>query len=148
MSDITLMRHQTECATYWVEHPRMFNHGDTGTGKTMASLSGYQSSMRGRLLVVAPLSILRPAWGADIDKFMPGWTWAVAHGSPKKRLDAFESSADVVLMNHDGVNWLADNLHLLNGFSHCVVDEYTAFKNRTSKRSKAMLKIAIEAQVS
>jgi SNF2 family DNA or RNA helicase len=57
-------------------------------------------------------------------------------------MDAFAASADIVLINHDGVNWLAENLDLLDRFSHIVVDEYTAFKNRTTKRSKAMYKVA------
>lgn len=139
---IELMEHQRECADFWLKTPRMFNHGDTGTGKTISSLYGYKSGMQGRLLVIAPLSILAPAWGADIDKAMPGFTWAIAAAPATKRLKAFNSGADIVMINHDGVKWLEENLHLLADFSHCVVDEYTAFKNRSTARSKAMLKIA------
>jgi SNF2 family DNA or RNA helicase len=142
MTEITLMVHQDENAVFWQKHPRMFNHDDTGTGKTMSALAGYRASIKGRLLVIAPLTILRCAWGQDTDKYLPNFSWAVAHGTPQKRMDAFTSTSDIVLINHDGVNWLAENLDLLSGFSHCVVDEYTAFKNRATKRSKAMYKVA------
>ena len=139
---ITPMEHQLACARHWVQCRRGFNNGDPGTGKTISSLMGYRDSMKGRMLVVAPLSILRPAWGADIDKALEGFSWAVATQPAANRIKAFESGADIVLINHDGVKWLADNLHYLDSFSHGTVDEYTAFKNRTTHRSKAMAKIA------
>lgn len=133
-----LFENQEEAAQFWVDTKRIMNASDPGTGKTRASLEGYRRSLCGRLLVIAPLSILDPAWGNDIRQFLPGFNYAIAHGGPAKRLKAFESGADIVLINHDGVKWLRDNKHLLADFSHCVVDESTAFKNGTSQRSKAM----------
>ena len=138
---IELMSHQEECAQYWVEHPRMFNHGDAGTGKTISSLEGYKRAMKGRLLVIGPLSILGPAWVADIKKYLPGFTFAVATTPATNRYKAFNSGADIVMINHDGVKWLEDNLDLLENFSHGVADEYPAFKNRSTGRSKAMRKV-------
>lgn len=147
MNAITLMNHQKECIDFWSKKaPRMFNNGDPGTGKTISSLLGYRDSMKGRLLAVAPLSILRPSWGADANKVLEGFSWAVAHGSESKRRAAFNSGADIVLINHDGMDWLGNNLSLLKGFSHCVGDEYTAFKNRTTRRSKGMLKVVREIE--
>jgi SNF2 family DNA or RNA helicase len=138
----TLLDSQAKEADFWRDNTRIFNNSDAGTGKTLATLEGYKRSIKGRLLVAAPLSILRPSWGSDIDKFMPGFSWAVAHGSPDKRRAAFTSNADIVLINHDGVNYLEENLHLLKGFSHYAIDEYTAFKNRNANRSKACLRVA------
>lgn len=149
MPDYTLKPTQDKEADFWASKTRIFNNSDPGTGKTLASLEGYKRSMRGRLLVVAPLSILRPSWGDDIDKFMPGFTWAVAHGTgniANKRRDAFNSNADIVMINHDGVKWIDENRDVLKGFSHCVIDEYDAFKNRTSARSKSALILANEIE--
>ncbi len=133
-------------AEFWKKVKRMFNNSDPGTGKTRSTLEGYTRSIKGRLLVVAPLSILRSSWGDDIDEFFPDFTWAVAHGTPKKRLAAFKSDADIVITNHDGVNWLVDRLELLKNFSHGVLDEYPVFKNRTTKRSKNCLKCCNELE--
>jgi len=133
-----LFNHQEHCAQFWADHKRVFNTSDPGTGKTIASLEGYRRSIQGRLLVIAPLSILEPSWGDDSTKFLNGFKWAVAHGNEKKRTAAFQCDADIIIMNHDGVKWLAKNLHLLEGISHCVVDEFTAFKNKQAQRSKAL----------
>ena len=137
-----LFKHQKEAAAHWVANPRCFNTSDPGTGKTIASLEGYKNSIKGRLLVLAPLSILQPSWGNDTEKFLTGFTYAIAHGTPKKRLAAFKSDADIVITNHDAVKWIVKDLSLLEGFSHLVIDEFTAFKNRTTQRGKALELVA------
>ncbi len=137
-----LFKHQREAAAHWVANPRSFNTSDPGTGKTIASLEGYKNSIKGRLLVLAPLSILQPSWGNDVDKFLKGFNYAIAHGTPKKRQAAFKSGADIVITNHDAVKWIVKDLSLLDGFSHLVVDEFTSFKNRTTQRGKALELIA------
>lgn len=136
---ITLMNHQQACSRFWRQQPRSFNNSDPGTGKTIASIDAFAKTPGAkRMLVLAPLSILRPAWGSDIDKMDLGMRWAVAHGSPKKRQEAFTDPADVVIMNHDGVKWVTDHPELLGDFTHLVIDEYTAFKNPSSQRTKAL----------
>ena len=47
-----------------------------------------------------------------------------------------------MLVNHDGVKALADDPSLLKDFDTLVVDESTAYKHRTSTRSKAMAELA------
>ncbi len=133
-----LFTHQEQAAAFWVEVPRGFNTSDPGTGKTISSLEGYKRSLEGRLLVIAPLSILQPSWGNDIEKFLTGFTYSIAHGSPKKRTEAFTGGSDIVITNHDAVKWIVKDLSLLDGFSHVVIDEFTCFKNRTTQRSKAL----------
>lgn len=121
--------------------PRCFNHNDPGTGKTIATIDAFTQSRGGRMLVLAPLSILEPSWGGDVRK-VGGLSYEVAHGTPDKRLKALKSGADIVVTNHDAVNWLVQDKKLLSSFTHVCVDEYTAFKNRSAKRSKAMQQIA------
>ncbi|WP_067586525.1 DEAD/DEAH box helicase [Endozoicomonas ascidiicola] len=138
-----LFKHQQQTAEFWSSQQRIFDSSDPGTGKTIAAIAGYKmSNVRERMLVIAPLSILKPSWGDDITRFAPELTYAVAHGDHTKRLKAFESTAEIVVINHDGVKWLTKNLSLLANFSHLVVDEFTAFKNRTTQRSKALAQVA------
>jgi len=134
---------QLETANFISAHKTIADFSDPGTGKTRAHIEGFKKSNGAkRLLAIAPLSILRPSWGADIEQFAPELNYRIAHGSPQKRKDAFlDYTADVVIMNHDGVNWLLENQHLLDGFSHLDVDESTAFKNPTAKRTKALQKL-------
>ena len=94
----------------------------------------------GRMLVLAPLSILQASWGDDIEKFTPDLTYTVAYA--RNRAKAFESDAQIIITNHDAVKWLVKNQHVLDGFNTLCIDEFTAFKNKDSQRSKAALKIA------
>lgn len=149
---ITAYSHQQFMADFALQHDRVMNNSDAGTGKTIGTLMGYlrrrEIGTANRLLVVAPLSILKPAWGDDIDRIC-NVQWTIAHGSPAKRQAAFESRCPIVLINHDGVNWFTakrgkstvidpKKARLLEDFTDLVIDEYTAFKHRTAQRSKAM----------
>ena len=137
------MEHQKAMAFHWAANPRQFDQSDPGTGKTIGTLLGYALSRKdqGRLLVFAPLTILKSSWADDIDKLGSTLLWSIAHGSEAKRRAAFATASDIVIINHDGAKWLANNLDLVTGFSHLCIDESTAFKNANSLRSKAMAKI-------
>ncbi len=127
---------------FMANHPRAFVHNDPGTGKTIATIDAFTETKKGRMLVFAPLSILQPSWGNDIEK-VGGLSYAVAHGTAQKRVAAMLSGADIVITNHDAVNWIAkDKKRLLAGFTHVTVDEYAAYKNRNAQRSKALQQIA------
>ena len=145
-----LYNQQEQMAAFYAANDLVLNTSDPGTGKTRGTLEGYMRrrihNRSGRVLVVAPLSILEPSWGDDIESYTP-LTFAIAHGSPAKRKQAFESDAEIVLINFDGVKWI-DGLSktaqskLLLGFTDLIIDEFTAFKNRSAQRSKAMLKVS------
>jgi SNF2 family DNA or RNA helicase len=92
------------------------------------------------MLVLAPLSILSASWADDIEKFQPGLSYVVAYA--RNREQAFQTNADIVITNHDAAKWLVKNERLLEGFSTLCIDEFTAFKNKDSQRSKAILRIA------
>jgi SNF2 family DNA or RNA helicase len=135
--------HQRYTSEFYVAHPRVFDMSDPGTGKTRAALDGIVELKKqglGRTLILAPKSILEPAWGSDIRKFTPSLSYSIA--TAPKRAKAFAANTDIVITNHDAATWLADNDKLLNGFDLVIMDEITAYKHRTSARSKAMAKIA------
>ena len=86
------------------------------------------------------MSILEASWADDIEKFTPELTYSVAFA--KNREAAFTGNERVVLTNHDAVKWIAKHPELLEDFNTLVIDEFTAFKNKDSQRSKAVLAIA------
>ena len=140
-----LFSHQTTTAKFLVDNPRVMVTSDPGTGKTRAVIEGYKNTPgAGRMLVFAPLSILQSGWIDDIERFFPGLSCTIAHG--KYRTEQFDSFADVVITNHDAVKWIAKDENLIadsdKPFTHLVIDESTAFKNRTSQRSKSMAYIS------
>ena len=95
--------HQETTTQFILNKKQCLITSDPGTGKTRSVIDAYVQlpEDRGRLLVIAPLSILQASWGDDIEKFQPELTYEVAYA--RNRAKAFDSSADVVLTNHDAV---------------------------------------------
>jgi len=132
--------HQQVTTDFIVDNPKCMITSDPGTGKTRAVLDAIKD-FKGRTLVLAPLSILEAAWGEDIKKFTPALTYEIAYA--KNRQKVFETStADLVITNFEAVNFLIKNKKLLTNFNTLVIDEFTAFKNRTAKRSKNIAKLS------
>ena len=142
-----LYKHQRYTADFIEQNPRVFVTSDAGTGKTASVLNGFSelksNGQAVRMLVLAPLSILTPAWVDDCKKFTPHLSIGTStSGSEKKRTQAFSDGCDIVVTNHDAVKWLIKNKHLLADFDMLAIDESTAYKHRTSARSKAARELA------
>jgi len=115
-----------------------------GTGKTRAALDALvhlKEKHNARALVLAPKTILEPAWAADAKRFTPELRFSVAYA--KNRAKAFNTEADVYITNHDATNWLSKHPRVIDSqFPWAIViDEATAFKNRSANRSKALRQI-------
>ena len=140
------MEHQKEFADLWGKSQRMLNLSGCGTGKTGGCIHAVQTNWaKARILVIGPLSILRPAWGGDLAKFWPETTVDIAYA--KVRTKVFTTSeAQWVIVNHDAVKTIAENDWHLN-FDVVIVDEADAFRNKDSQRSKALAKITEEVPI-
>lgn len=135
-----LYEHQEKTVAKQDNVPGFFDLSDPGTGKTRAHLQGF-ANRGGRLLVNAPKTILQPAWGDSIDQFFPGMTYSIANANNREK--AFKEKTDVVITNHDAVNWMLKNKKLAtDGFTEIVTDESTAFKNASAQRSKALKQLS------
>lgn len=140
MNTPPLFKHQTEIAKFIVDNRRALVFADPGTGKTAAILSAIVQCGT-NAVVFCPKSIMVPAWVRDCERFTPQLKIAVATAPDKNREAAFKSGANVVVINHDGAKWLLKNRALLSRFNFLAIDESTAFKNRTTQRSKALAAI-------
>lgn len=137
-----LLTHQQASVKKLSKAPRFFDISDAGTGKTLVEIHDYVTAKNpGRALVFAPLSLLEAAWVEDFRKFAPEVSILPAYAS--NRQQAFNSTADVIVVNHDGVKDVeAMPKKWLKQFSRIIIDESGAFKHHTSARSKAMKKVA------
>lgn len=133
--------HQKETAAFLTLHKRAYCLNEMGTGKTVSVLwaadylltKGYIR----RVLIVCPLSIMHSAWKADAFKSVMHRTVDVAHGSREKRTEIIKGNADIVVINYDGIEIVADAI-AKSKFDLIVIDEYNHYKNSTSKRWKVM----------
>lgn len=112
------------------------------TGKTRSVIEGLlRREGEGKILVLAPLSILEPSWGNDIRQFAPDAQFNIAHG--KNRDAAVNAPCHFTITNHDAVKWLSKMpSSTFDQYDTIVVDESTAFKNRNSDRSKCLKKLS------
>lgn len=134
--------HQETFANLWGQNERVLNFDGCGTGKTLACIHAVKTYWPdARVLVLAPLSILTPAWGKDLRFGWPETTYAIASGSATKKRKAFEGESQWVITNHDTVK-LIDKEGYASSFDVVIVDEGDAFRNRTSMRSKALNRVA------
>lgn len=140
-------KHQEHTTRFILENPRCHVWNDPGTGKTRSILDAFAEHRKGgggKGLVFAPRTILEPAWVRDANQFTPGLDVVAAYA--KNRREAFLSEADLIVTNHDAVKWVLDNPWSLDGIDFIAVDESTAYKNRTSDRSKAAAKVVAKCE--
>jgi len=137
-----LRDYQETAADFLYEHDRAMILAPVGAGKTAITLTAMWEMLRDnytkRYLVLAPKRVCTDVWPVEAPKWAPMLSLAVAVGTPKQRLAALKSKAQVVVINYDNIQWLADQE--LN-FDAIVFDELTRLKNPSGARFKALSKI-------
>lgn len=154
--------HQKIYANFTVLHPRMFNLGDPGSMKTLATLWAMDFLMlhakeKFKALIIAPLTILETVWSAGIYRNLLGRrTFELLTGDSDRRMKLLERDVDCYIVNPDG---LKVGAHIrrkmdprrpqqkrveLDGFSAAlaarddikmvIIDEASGFKDATTAR--------------
>ena len=138
-----LFAHQAKAITFFEDEERGLDFSDPGTGKTRVQIELFarrRAAGGGCALIIAPKSLLESAWDEDIKKFSPQLSTSICHAY--KREHHFEATADVYITNTDAVRWLAKRTpSFFKRFDTLIIDEASAFKHRTSLRSRSLKKI-------
>ena len=140
---LKLRDYQEQAADFLYEHDRAMILAPVGAGKTAITLTAMQDILADgyamRFLVLAPKRVCTDVWPVEAPKWAPGCTLAVAVGTPKQRLAALQSGAQIIVSNYDNIQWLAEqNLAHINAI---VFDELTKLKNPSGARFKALNKV-------
>lgn len=138
---------QLETAAFAVMHPRCFINNSMGTGKTVSSLWAYdylrKTKQVNKLLIICPLSTMERTWGDEIFKTFPHLEARVLHGTAAKRRKLLaDKSADVYILNIDGVATVQKDLADRDDIDLVIVDEVAMFRNGQTDRWKRMNIIA------
>jgi len=119
-----------------------------GAGKTAITLTAMDAMIKDghvkRWLVVAPKRVCTDVWPIEAPKWSKNLKLAIAVGTPKQRNDAFNSDANVIVINYDNLQWLADVCGVTDDglpVDGLVFDELTKLKNPSGARFKAFDKI-------
>lgn len=136
--------HQIEVTKFLLRNLRAYNFSDLGTGKTLSSLWAADflicNDKIKKILIVCPLSTMQSVWGREIFTNLPHRKYKIAHGSKNYRTDVINGNADFIIINHDGVVIMEEEI-IKAKFDLVIIDELTAFKKHTTNRSKAMAHI-------
>lgn len=128
---LKLFRHQEIALSYMRTHNYFALFMEQGTGKTIPSLCRILDLLKGgkieTALVVAPKSALG-AWERDIELF--------------NELDREILRDSITLINYDKIWRGGDKSPYYRKYGAIILDEAHLIKNRTSQRSKFILKIA------
>ena len=152
--DFKPFQHQKETAVFLLQNKRAYNFSDLGTGKTMAHLWAADFLMVNdkikQVLIISPLSTMQSVWGSEVFFNLPHRKYRIAHGDRTARVQAINSNADFVIINHDGVSIPEVEKAIISkinrgDFGLILIDELTAFKKHTTNRSKAMQRITAAA---
>lgn len=120
---------------------------DPGAGKTSITLAAFVAlqgaGVVATMLVVAPLRVCQLVWRQEAQK----WTQfrhlrvVLLHGPKKDEIlkAGLAGSADVFLINYEGLDWLCDKYYRQNlPFDVVCADEITKLKAHDSKRAKKL----------
>jgi len=135
--------YQQEAADFLYQHDRAMILAPVGAGKTAITLTAMWEMLRDkhvkRFLVLAPKRVCTDVWPVEAPKWASMMSLAVAVGTPKARLAALYSGAQVVVTNYDNIQWLAEQN--LGHIDAIVFDELTKLKNPSGARFKALNKV-------
>lgn len=112
---VKLLRGQDRSALLW----------EMGLGKTLTVLSALEAR-HFPVLVVAPKLVSEVTWPAEIAKWRPELSVAVAAGKPAERQAALHSGADIVTIG----NHMLGEIEGRTPWRTIVIDELSAFKGR------------------
>ena len=136
--------HQTKSLKHDLTTEVVFDTSDPGTGKTFVAIKAFERRRKkksGRALILAPKSLLRSTWAADFEKFAPDLSVVVSTAGD--RVDLAGLKCDAYVTNTDAVKWLAlQPQKFFKGFDTLIIDESSAYKHASTKRSKAVAKIS------
>ena len=132
-----LRPYQDEAADFLYERDRAMILAPVGAGKTAITLTAMQDMLADgvakRFLVLAPKRVCTDVWPVEQLKWAPNVPLAVAVGTPKQRMAALRSDAQIVVSNYDNIATLPTA-----SFDAIVFDELTRLKNPSGARFKAL----------
>ena len=141
-------KHQITTSEFLSAHKRGYCLNEAGTGKTSSVVWAFDylknKGKVNRMLVICPLSIMQPAWQADIFNTAMHRTVGIAHGTTTQRKKVFSENTDIVIINYDGVEIMQKEI-LAGKFDLIVIDEANYIKNVKTKRWKSINKIVNES---
>lgn len=121
---------------------------DMGLGKTVATLTAMSELLKSaqvkKILVIAPLRIADEVWSTECQKWdhLRHLRISKILGKESRRKAALLKQADIYIINRENLVWLVAFYGTGFPFDTVIIDESSSFKDPSSKRFKALRKVA------
>lgn len=118
-----------------------------GMGKTVSTLTAVDELLFlgevNKVLVIAPLRVAEDTWSTEVQKWdhLKNLKISKVLGTPKQRVNAVLSKADIYVTNRENVDWLVKQYMTIWPFDMCVIDELSSFKSSKAKRFRSLRKV-------
>ena len=143
---LSLHEYQEVTKDFIIDHPNAAVILDMGMGKTATTLSAIDELIYDRfevtkVLVIAPLRVASTVWSDEIEQWaeLKHLRYSKIIGTPKQRLEALQTDADIYIVNRENLPWLVGQCHPYFKWDMVVIDELSSFKSWKSKRFKAFM---------
>ena len=148
-----LRPYQVRVVDHLYENPEAFCVLKLGAGKTASTFTAISDLIdNGEIrhaLVVAPKRVANLVWPDEIKKWehLRSLSYTVLEGTPAQRVKKLANAEyDVTIVGIDNVQWLLELIEKWPDdhpiFDCLVIDETSKLKSPTSKRAKALAKVA------
>lgn len=130
--------HQRITADFLTWYKRAFCFNDIGTAKTLSALWAADflltiGAIR-KVIIISTLSTLTSVWADEIFNHFPNRRSQVLHGTKQRRIKRLGLPAEYIIINHEGLKVIPNELHALTNIDLVIVDEGAEFSNaRTDK---------------
>ena len=139
-----LRDYQKYAVNFILNHKQAGLFLDMGLGKTLSTLIAINDLKLledlGKVLIIAPLSVAKNTWPAEIKKWdqTKNLNYALILGSQDQRSKALATSKDLYIINRENIPWLVNYYKKRWPFKTVIIDELSSFKNPAAKRFKAL----------
>lgn len=140
-----LRPYQRECVEFISRNSKVAIFAALGGGKTSIALTAIADLMRDfmvqRVLVLSTKRIIRMVWPHEPQEWKHTAHLRVVSvtGTPRERIAALNTPADIHCTNFENLEWLVQHLGADWPFDMLVIDESSAFKSHDSNRFRALV---------
>lgn len=148
-----LFPYQRSAVSFFKEHDNAAGAIKMGLGKSVTALTAFDDLKNTfdvrRGLVVAPLRVARRVWTDEVNRWahLQGLSVARIVGTPKERMAALRTPADIHTINREQIPWLEAQF-IQNGkqvmrwpWDIVFNDESQGFKSQSSERFKSLYRL-------